>query len=81
MFFVKCSQKKIEWDDEHMRNTKYKAEWRANMKVKSTKFKEKKSLKDRNMKPEDSLEQEAHISEAEKRKAAKVCVDWIHQGE
>lgn len=33
------------------------------------------------MKPEDGLEQEAHISEAEKRKAEKVCVDWIRQEE
>lgn len=45
------------------------------MKVKSTNFNEKKKLKDRSMKPEDGLEQEAHISEAEKRKAEKVCVD------
>lgn len=60
--FVKCSQEKKEWDDEHMQYTNYKDEWRANMKVKSTKFKEKKT-KRREYEPEDGLEQETHISE------------------
>lgn len=46
-----------------MRYTNYKAERRANMKVKSTKFKEKKT-KRQEYEPEDGLEQETHISKA-----------------